>query len=54
MVVVVNDNIIKEVGGSLGYSHMKEEHCAVIMQLVDGTTATTLHHSQRHFNVTKT
>ena len=49
MAVVVNDNIIKEVGASLGYSHMKEEHYAVIMQLVDGTVATTMHHSRRHF-----
>ena len=50
MAVVVNDNIIKEVGASLGYSHnVKEEHCAVIMQLVDGATATTMHHSRRHF-----
>ena len=45
MAVIVNDNIIKEVGASLGYSHMKEEHCIVIMQLVDGTAATIMHHS---------
>ena len=49
MAVVVDNNIIKEVGASLGYSHTKEEHCAVIMQLVDGTAATTMHHSRRHF-----
>ena len=33
--MVVN-NIIKEVGASLGYSRVKEEQCAVVMQLVDG------------------
>ena len=48
MAVVVNDNIIKEVWASLGYSHMKEEHCTVIMQL-DGTATTTMHHSRCHF-----
>ena len=49
MAVVVDNITIKEVWPSLGYSHMKEEHCTVIMQLVDGTAATTMHHSQRHF-----